>query len=69
MFCIFEMKTEKGENKYLDSALAFLVAFLDKAKEYAFESNLVKSDCCMIELNYFYLGRVYRKKKNFTKAI
>lgn len=23
----------------------------------------------MIELNYFYLGRVYKKRKNYTKAI
>ena len=23
----------------------------------------------MIELNYFYMGRIYRKKKNYPKAI
>jgi len=45
-----------------------MTTFLSKIKEYAFYSNLLKSESCLLEVAYFYFGRLYRKKKKLKRA-
>ena len=69
MYSLFQLYGQKPEQKYLEWGNNFLEYFLSQVSEYAFYSNLMKNDACMLELNYFYLGRLYKKRKNITRAI
>ena len=42
--------------------------FLNKIKDYNFYPNLLKSESCLLEVTYFYFGRLYRKKNKLKKA-
>lgn len=42
--------------------------FLNNIKEYSFYPNLLKSENSLLEVSYFYFGRLYRKMKKLKKA-
>ena len=82
MYCLFELESTKmprevgggngmgaGLGSRYPNAERILVQFLEEVGEFQKVESLRRSDNCLFEVMYFYLGRLRRKNGNRSKAI